>query len=206
MIGGEQSFNAFAGPGQFPLQALLTFLGWIGRARGSEAAIQFLLDQRWVLEQADHLGPDDLVKQILPHHAVIAHRTTQLAPAIRADAFVVVDLTRGCGGRGAGERVTTLLAADQALHDAGRDRAPPRSHFVLIEQFLGTREALLAHQCGYRDLDPLFARTFMADTVAGHQSTTPAQRSRDANSAGDARLTKSGCAAIGRIAQHGPHD
>jgi hypothetical protein len=127
LIGGEKSFDAFADTGEFPLQALLAFLAWIGRARCREAAVQFLLDQCWVLEQADHLGPDDLVKQILPHHAVIAHRATQLSPTVRADAFVVVDLTRCRGGRGAGERVTALLAADQPLHDARCDRAPPRS-------------------------------------------------------------------------------
>jgi hypothetical protein len=36
-----------------------------------------------------------------------------------------------------------------------------------MEEFLGAREALLAHQRGHRDLDPLLARTLVADTVAG---------------------------------------
>jgi hypothetical protein len=94
LIGGQKSFDAFAHTGELLLQALLAFRAGIGRARCCEAAVQFLLDQCWVLKQADHLGPNDLVKQILPHHAVIAHGATQLAPAIRADAFVVVDLAR----------------------------------------------------------------------------------------------------------------
>ena len=60
-----------------------------------EAAIEFLLDQRRILEQSDHLGPDDLIQQILPHEAaVVAHGATQLSPAVRANAFVVVDLAR----------------------------------------------------------------------------------------------------------------
>jgi len=76
LIGVQQSLDAFADTGEFPLQTLLTFLGWIGRARRSEAAVKLLLDQRWVLEQSDDLGPDDLVEQVLPHHAVIAHGAT----------------------------------------------------------------------------------------------------------------------------------
>ena len=144
LIGVEKPFDAFAHTGEFSLQALLTFLGWLGRARCSEAAVQLLLDQRWVLEQSDHLGPDDLIEQILAHHAVVAHRATQLSPAVRADAFVVVELARARVCRGAGERVPALLAADQPLYDAWRDRATPRAYFVLVEEFLGSREALLA--------------------------------------------------------------
>ena len=82
MIRVDKSFDAFADTDELPLQALLTFLGWIGRARGSEAAIKLVLDQRWVLEQSDHLGPHDLIEQVLAHHAVIAHRTAELSPAV----------------------------------------------------------------------------------------------------------------------------
>ncbi len=62
MIGIEKSFDALADTGQFSVQALLTFSGRIGRTRCREAAVKFLLDQRGVLEQSDHLGPDDLIK------------------------------------------------------------------------------------------------------------------------------------------------
>jgi hypothetical protein len=44
LIGIDKSFDAFADTGEFPLQALLTLLAWIARARCSEAAVQFLLD------------------------------------------------------------------------------------------------------------------------------------------------------------------
>ena len=74
LIGGEKSFDTLAKTDEIPLQALLTFLGWVGGASCDEAAVEFLLDQHRVLEQSDHLGPDDLIEQILAHHAVIAYR------------------------------------------------------------------------------------------------------------------------------------
>jgi hypothetical protein len=152
---------------------LCSRVSWLeGRARGHQAAVQFPLDQRRILEQSDHLCPDDLVKQILPDHTTIADGAAQFSPTVRANAFVVVDLARACGGRSAGERVTAFLAADQPLHYARRDRTPTRSQFVLVEQFLSAREALLAYQCRHRNLDPLLART--CPTVrAGPRSQTP---------------------------------
>ena len=61
LIGGEHSFDAFVHLAQLPLQTLLPFPGWIRSACGGQPAIKFLLDQSWVFEQADHLGPDDLI-------------------------------------------------------------------------------------------------------------------------------------------------
>ena len=160
--------------------------------RLGEAAIEFLLDQGRVLKQSDNLGPDDLIEQILPHEAfVIAYRTAQFSPAVRTDAFVVVDFSRGGVSRGAGEGITALLAADQSLHDTWRDRAASRPYLVLVEQFLSSREALLAHQRGHRDLDPLLARTLVADTVAGDGATAPTQCPRDANAGSSPGLTES---------------
>ena len=45
LIGVEQSFDTFAHMGQLPLQALLTFSGWIRGARCYQPAIKFLLYQ-----------------------------------------------------------------------------------------------------------------------------------------------------------------
>jgi hypothetical protein len=60
---------------QFPLQTLLTFLGWIGRASGCQATIQFLLYQSRLFQEADHLGPNNLIEEILPDQAaVVANR------------------------------------------------------------------------------------------------------------------------------------
>src|SRR6267378_4751594 len=93
LVGVEKSFHAFANMRQLSLQTLLTFLGRIAGARCCQPAVKFLLDQRRVFQQSDHLGPDDLIEEILSDQAaVVAHRTAQFSPAIGANTFVVVDL------------------------------------------------------------------------------------------------------------------
>src|SRR6266436_3590652 len=93
LVGVEKSFHAFANMRQLSLQTLLTFLGRIARARCCQPAVKFLLDQRRVFQQSDHLGPDDLIEEILSDQAaVVAYRTAQFSPAIGANTFVVVDL------------------------------------------------------------------------------------------------------------------
>ena len=78
---------------QFSLQALLVLFGRIGRARYCQSTIQLLLYERGVFQQLDDLGPNDLIEQILPDKAaVVENRAAQFALAIRANAFVVVDL------------------------------------------------------------------------------------------------------------------
>src|SRR6266566_8862273 len=74
LIGIEKSFDTFADLGQLPLQTLLTFPGWIGRARGCQATIEFLLYQSWLFQQSDHFGPDDLIQELLSDEtAVVAN-------------------------------------------------------------------------------------------------------------------------------------
>jgi len=122
LVRTEQPFDAFADMRQLPLQALFAFFRWIRRACRRQAAVEFLLDQRWVFEQSDNLGPDDLVEQVLSYETtVVAHRTTEFSPAVRTNAFVVMDLTRTRVRRCARERIATLLAADQTLDHARRD-------------------------------------------------------------------------------------
>jgi hypothetical protein len=93
LVGVEKSFHAFSHMRQLSLQTLLTFLGRIAGARGCQPTVQFLLDQRRVFQQSDHLRPDNLIEEILSDKAaVVAHRTTQFAPAIGANTFVVPNL------------------------------------------------------------------------------------------------------------------
>ena len=122
LIGGEKSFDTFANMGQLPLQTLLTFCGWIGSTRCRQPTIKFLVYQSRFFQQADHLGPDDLIEEFLSDEAaVIANRSAEFPPAIGSNAFVVVNLT--CAGlrRCSRQGVTTLRTADQPLHDTWRD-------------------------------------------------------------------------------------
>jgi len=54
------------------LQTLLTFSGWIRVTRCSQLTIQFLLYQSGVFRQADHLSPDDLIKEFLSDEAAMS--------------------------------------------------------------------------------------------------------------------------------------
>src|SRR5467141_2045321 len=93
LVGVEKSFHAFANMRQLSLQTLFTFLGRIAQARCCQPAVKFLLDQRRIFQQSDHLRPDDLIEEILSDQAaVVANRTAQFSPAIGANTFVVVDL------------------------------------------------------------------------------------------------------------------
>src|SRR5229473_524941 len=204
LVGVEKSFHAFANMRQLPLQTLLTFLGRIARACGCQPAVQFLLEQRRVFQQSDHLRPNDLIEEILSDQAaVVANRTAKFSPAIGTNTFVVVDLARARACRYAREGVAALLTADQPLHHTRLDGATARSYFVLLEKLLGTSEAIFAYQGWHGDLDPLFARALVAS--AGRNHTPPTQRAKNARPCRDARLAEAGEAAIRRVAQYGPH-
>src|SRR5262249_41120423 len=151
-----------------------TFSGWIRRSRCRQPTIKFLLDQSGLFQQADHLGPNDLIEEFLSDElAVVANRPAEVPPAIGGNALLVVNLTcarlRRCSRQG----VATLRTADQPLHDTRRDGTTPRSDLVLVEQLLGTGEALFRHQGGHGDLDPLFAWAFVACGGVGRSYTSP---------------------------------
>ncbi len=54
---------------QFPLQTLLTFSGWIGRARGCQPTIEFLPYQSRLFQQSDYFVPNDLIQELLSDEA-----------------------------------------------------------------------------------------------------------------------------------------
>ncbi len=70
------------------MQILLALFGRIGRSRCLQPTVKFLLYQRGVFQESDHLVPHDLIEQVLPDQAaVIANRAAQFAPAIRANTW-----------------------------------------------------------------------------------------------------------------------
>ena len=119
LIGGEQPLDALAHAHQLTLHRLLTLFRRVGRARGRESAIKLLFDQRGILEQPNHLGPHDLIQQVLPDGSVLADGTAEVPPAIRAKAAIVVNRASARTSRGARERIPALAATHQALHELG---------------------------------------------------------------------------------------
>ena len=60
---------------QLPLQTLLTFLGWIGRANCCQATIKFLLYQSRLFRSGGSPRPKQSDREILPDKAaVVANR------------------------------------------------------------------------------------------------------------------------------------
>src|SRR4051795_351010 len=173
--------------------------------RCGQPTIQFLVYQSGVFQQADHLSPDDLIKEFLSDEAaIVANRPAEFPPTIGANALVVVNLT--CTGlrRCSGERIATLGTADQSLHHAGRDGTPARSYFVVVEQLLSTGEAFFRHQGWYGNLDPLFARAFVACCSAGRSYTQPTLWAHNPRPGRGASLAEAGEAAIGWVPQQSP--
>ena len=144
------------------VRVLVGSAAWAAASRRSK----FLLNQGRLLQQPYHLGPDNLVQQVLPHGARVASGTAEVPPSVRSDAAVVLDLAGACPGRRARQRVAALLTTDQPLDQARFDRAPRGMHLVLVEQFLGACEGRLVHDRGHRNLDPFLARAFVIRTIA----------------------------------------
>src|SRR5262249_2388480 len=144
------------------------------------------------LEQANDLGPHDLIQEILPHGAVVTAWTAEMAPRVRADAAIVVNPTRARPSRDARERVATLTTAHQPLDQAGLNRSTPRSDFVLLQQFLRTGKGRLLNEGGHRDFDPLVAGPFSVGAVAHGDAAPQPQASRHPLTGGDTRFAKAG--------------
>lgn len=204
LIGREHPLDAFPNPSQIPLDRVFALLCGVGRTSDGEPTIKFLLNQGGIFEQAHDLSPDDLIQQILAHGSVLAAGTSQVAPCIRADAAIVVDLACARTSRRAGKCISAPAAAHQTLYETRLDRASPRPYFVLVQQFLRARKGVLGDERRHRDLDPFLARPLVVSTVAAGHSAAQAQRARHTLARGHAGLPETGRAAICRVAQHGP--
>ena len=133
------------------LHGLFTLLRRVGRARHREPPIEFLLNQRGILEQPNDFGPDDLIQQVLPDWSVGATGPAEVPPRIRAEAPIVVNQAGTRPGRGAREGVAAPAATHQPLHEARRDGASPRADFVLVQQFLRARKGRLVDERRHRE-------------------------------------------------------
>jgi len=79
LIGSEHALDALAHAHEIALHSLFALFRGVGGARGSEPPIEFVLNQRRILEQPNDLGPDDLIQQILSHGSVVTARAAEVA-------------------------------------------------------------------------------------------------------------------------------
>src|SRR5713226_4215337 len=205
LIGGQHALDAFADTDEIALQRLLALPCRVSGASDGEAAIQFLLNQRGILEQSHDLGPHDRIQEILSHRSAVAAGPAEMAPRIRADAAILVNHARARPRRRARERVPAPMTAHQTLHETWGDGPPPRPHFVHLQQFVRTGKGRLVDEGGYGDFDPFLTWSFVIGAVARRDAAAQAKPSRHTLTCGDARFAEAGGADIRGVAQHRPH-
>jgi hypothetical protein len=71
LVSGEQTLDALADVNQIAPQSLLATFGRVGLARGGEAAVELVLDELGIFEQADDFCPHDRVQNVLTNRAVV---------------------------------------------------------------------------------------------------------------------------------------
>jgi hypothetical protein len=131
LIGRDQALHALADPREVAFESVLPPLRRFGSAGRVEAPVEFGLDERRVFDQADDLPPYNLIEQILADRSAIAHRAAEMAPCVRAEAAVIVDLARGTARRRPRQRVAAFATRDQSLNDAGLD-GPARREALVV--------------------------------------------------------------------------
>ena len=137
LISRQQALYAFLTTRKITPERLLPAFGGVNLARGPQPPIEFLLDETGLFEQSQDLFPDHSVQQILSNGMSVADRPSQSAPSVRPQASVIVDRASARSRGGAVKTVAALGAADQSLHDAGRDGASRRIFLVGVKTFLG---------------------------------------------------------------------
>src|SRR5208283_1492544 len=81
-----------------------------------------------------------------------------MAPRVRAEAAIIMDLARGAARRRPRQRVAAFAARDQSLDDAGLDGPAGREALVVDQALRRQSEGLFADDGRNRYLDPLVTR------------------------------------------------
>ena len=132
LIGRDQAVDTLADPDKPMPKVGLTLLVGIGDTGCLQSPVDLRAYQCRIFEQADQLGPHDVIKQILAHRTAVAQRAVEIAPGVGTQAAVVGDLA----GTGLGRRAVQPLAAFAARHEPLRDAdhatAETRTHLSSI--------------------------------------------------------------------------
>src|SRR5208337_2286851 len=126
-----------------------------------------------------------------------------MAPSVRAEAAVIVDLARRAARRRPRQRVAAFAARDQSLNDARLDGPAGREALVVGQALLRQSESLFADDGRNRDLDPLVTRPFVpAALFAMDRPPRQAERPRYLLPLSHLRLVEAGRALVRGVAQH----
>src|SRR5450759_303429 len=205
LLGSDQPLDALAGTRQIALQRLLASFVGTGVLGSREPSLDFRLDEQRAFKELEDFAPYQMIEKILANGRIVTHRTIQMAPPVRADAAVVVDLARARAAGGSAHRVAALAATHQALHDAPLDGSPRRQTFVFLQPLLCQIECGRADHRWHGDFDPFFARALVPGAVTLSEPATQPQLARDSLTLRALGLAEAGQPLVGLIAQHGPH-
>ena len=205
LICGDQAFHASLQPRLALAQAVFAFPYRVRIPCGLDPAIDFVLDQRRIVQQPDHCSPDERIEIILPYRPILTDGSLEPTISIRADTSVIVDLPFGGPCRGTVQRIATLLTHQHPLQQRRIGRTAGRVTLVVVQLFLGQSEGGLAHKRGNRNLDPVRAGPLMVGTVTARHTILLPQRPRDALAGPQLGLSETRLSLIGRIPEHAPN-
>jgi hypothetical protein len=171
-IRSQQTLHALAHPRQIALQALLTFLSRRGLLGNFQSALELFVDETRILQKPHDFIPNNFIEKILAHRSIAADCAVEVAPTVRAEAAVVVDLACAQSGRGSRKGISTLAARYHSLTDAECNRSARSLH----------------------------SRPLVARAIARYNATAYSQRSRDALTRSYLCLSKTGGPLVGRVA------
>src|SRR5208337_1884138 len=130
-----------------------------------------------------------------------------MAPRVRAEAAVIVDLARRAARRRPRQRVAAFAARDQSLNDAGLDGPARREALVVGQALRRQSKSFVADDGRNRYLDPLVTRPLVtAALFAVDRPPRQAEGPRHLLPPSDLRLVEASRAFVRRVAQDLPHD
>ncbi len=193
-------------PGQCLDQALAFHgCGMLG-AQCRQPAIDFLAYERWILQQADDLVPDQRVQRVLPYRAVRTAAPLGISIVIRSQAAVVEQLPPRCPSRGPIIRVAARSTDQQPLQQGRHLGVARREATILGEPGLDQRVLDRSDQRRHGNLDPLLARAITQRGRVDRHAAPLAQPPGDPDVLARRHrgLLKAGRPLIRRVAEHAP--
>ena len=161
-------------------ECLLTLSSRIRVSYGLFSSIDFGLQQRVVLQQADDLIPYKLIQVILPDRSVRAQRAFELTVSIGADTPIVVQPLSGCACRTPIQSIATPLTVQHPLQQRRLYRSTLCMMLVSSQLFLRRGKGLFTHQRRNGHGNPLRSRALVIRAISFRYAIPLTQRPCDA--------------------------
>src|SRR5258708_22552342 len=179
---------------------MLTLLRRVSLFGGFQSPSNPGLQQSGILKEWNHFIPNHAIQVVLADRGAPTDGVLQVAPGIRAETAVVVQLVFGSPSRTPVQPISAMLTDQYALQQARLDGPAPRELFVGLQPLLCQCEIHFADDWRNADLDPLLPRSLQIGAAPIAVAAALAQRPRDSLSRLALGFSKTRFANIGRIA------